>query len=104
MSPSLHSANLAAILFVYNQLHQCNCTGSRHWLGFVISLFGIYQTAIIFLCILLKNLRFLPMFLDPGRYNPSQFREKEGYKPDIKLEYVDEAGRALTPKEVSSLI
>jgi len=27
------------------------------------------------------------------------FREKEGYKPEVKLEYVDEAGRTMTPKE-----
>lgn len=28
------------------------------------------------------------------------FKEKEGYKPDVKIEYVDESGRKLTPKEV----
>jgi U4/U6.U5 tri-snRNP-associated protein 1 len=28
-----------------------------------------------------------------------EFREKEGYKPEVKLEYVDEAGRTMTPKE-----
>lgn len=28
------------------------------------------------------------------------FKEKDGYKPDIKIEYVDESGRKLTPKEV----
>lgn len=27
------------------------------------------------------------------------FREKDGYKPDVKIEYVDETGRILTPKE-----
>ncbi|TSL04312.1 U4/U6.U5 tri-snRNP-associated protein 1 [Bagarius yarrelli] len=27
------------------------------------------------------------------------FKEKEGYKPDVKIEYVDESGRKLTPKE-----
>ena len=27
------------------------------------------------------------------------FREKEGYKPEIKLEYVDEHGRTMAPKE-----
>ncbi|XP_060792302.1 U4/U6.U5 tri-snRNP-associated protein 1 isoform X2 [Neoarius graeffei] len=27
------------------------------------------------------------------------FKEKEGYKPDVKIEYVDESGRRLTPKE-----
>lgn len=28
------------------------------------------------------------------------FKEKDGYKPDVKIEYVDETGRKLTPKEV----
>jgi len=28
-----------------------------------------------------------------------EFREKEGYKPEVKLEYVDEGGRTMTPKE-----
>lgn len=28
------------------------------------------------------------------------FKEKEGYRPDVKIEYVDETGRKLTPKEV----
>lgn len=27
------------------------------------------------------------------------FKEKEAYKPDVKIEYVDESGRRLTPKE-----
>ncbi|KAM3918325.1 U4/U6.U5 tri-snRNP-associated protein 1 isoform 2-T3 [Leptodactylus fuscus] len=27
------------------------------------------------------------------------FKEKEGYKPDVKIEYVDETGRKLCPKE-----
>ncbi|CAN9510236.1 unnamed protein product [Ophioblennius macclurei] len=27
------------------------------------------------------------------------FKEKEAYKPDVKIEYVDESGRKLTPKE-----
>uniref|UniRef100_A0AAZ1Y3H6 Spliceosome associated factor 1, recruiter of U4/U6.U5 tri-snRNP n=1 Tax=Oreochromis aureus TaxID=47969 RepID=A0AAZ1Y3H6_OREAU len=27
------------------------------------------------------------------------FKEKDGYKPDVKIEYVDESGRKLTPKE-----
>uniref|UniRef100_A0A1A8JA59 Squamous cell carcinoma antigen recognised by T cells n=1 Tax=Nothobranchius kuhntae TaxID=321403 RepID=A0A1A8JA59_NOTKU len=27
------------------------------------------------------------------------FKEKDGYKPDVKIEYVDESGRRLTPKE-----
>ncbi|KAM4603953.1 U4/U6.U5 tri-snRNP-associated protein 1 [Polymixia lowei] len=27
------------------------------------------------------------------------FKEKESYKPDVKIEYVDESGRKLTPKE-----
>ncbi|KAM6389940.1 U4/U6.U5 tri-snRNP-associated protein 1 [Rhynochetos jubatus] len=27
------------------------------------------------------------------------FKEKEGYRPDVKIEYVDETGRKLTPKE-----
>ncbi|XP_046564938.1 U4/U6.U5 tri-snRNP-associated protein 1-like [Haliotis rubra] len=29
----------------------------------------------------------------------SDFRDKDGYKPDVKLEYVDESGRCLNPKE-----
>lgn len=35
------------------------------------------------------------------RYNGpvTEFREKMSYKPDVKLEYVDEKGRTLTPKE-----
>lgn len=28
-----------------------------------------------------------------------EFKDKEGYKPDVKIEYVDESGRKLTPKE-----
>ncbi|KAB0407494.1 hypothetical protein E2I00_007668, partial [Balaenoptera physalus] len=28
------------------------------------------------------------------------FKEKDGYKPDVKIEYVDETGRKLTPKEL----
>ncbi|NXX41360.1 SNUT1 protein, partial [Tricholaema leucomelas] len=28
-----------------------------------------------------------------------EFREKEGYRPEVKIEYVDETGRRLTPKE-----
>nr|XP_021404280.1 U4/U6.U5 tri-snRNP-associated protein 1 [Lonchura striata domestica] len=27
------------------------------------------------------------------------FKEKDGYRPDVKIEYVDETGRKLTPKE-----
>ncbi|XP_037621325.1 U4/U6.U5 tri-snRNP-associated protein 1 [Sebastes umbrosus] len=27
------------------------------------------------------------------------FKDKDGYKPDVKIEYVDESGRRLTPKE-----
>ncbi|XP_041640036.1 U4/U6.U5 tri-snRNP-associated protein 1 [Cheilinus undulatus] len=27
------------------------------------------------------------------------FKEKDGYKPDVKIEYVDDSGRKLTPKE-----
>lgn len=27
------------------------------------------------------------------------FKEKDGYKPDVRIEYVDESGRKLTPKE-----
>ncbi|KAL1764002.1 U4 tri-snRNP-associated 1, partial [Sigmodon hispidus] len=27
------------------------------------------------------------------------FKEKDGYKPDVKIEYMDETGRKLTPKE-----
>ncbi|XP_064407778.1 U4/U6.U5 tri-snRNP-associated protein 1 isoform X2 [Latimeria chalumnae] len=27
------------------------------------------------------------------------FKEKDGYKPDVKIEYVDDTGRKLTPKE-----
>ena len=35
------------------------------------------------------------------RYNGpvSEFREKHDYKPDIKLDYVDEKGRVLDQKE-----
>ena len=29
-----------------------------------------------------------------------EFKEKDAYKPDVKIEYVDESGRRLTPKEV----
>lgn len=32
------------------------------------------------------------------------FKEKDGYKPDVKIEYVDETGRKLTPKEVSRVL
>jgi len=28
-----------------------------------------------------------------------EFREKVGYKPEVKIEYVDEAGRQVPPKE-----
>ncbi|XP_076836519.1 U4/U6.U5 tri-snRNP-associated protein 1 [Brachyhypopomus gauderio] len=28
-----------------------------------------------------------------------EFKEKDGYKPDVKIEYVDDSGRKLTPKE-----
>jgi U4/U6.U5 tri-snRNP-associated protein 1 len=28
-----------------------------------------------------------------------EFREKEGYRPDIKLEYMDDSGRDLNAKE-----
>jgi U4/U6.U5 tri-snRNP-associated protein 1 len=38
----------------------------------------------------------------PDRYTNgpiSEFRDKEGYKPDIKLEYVDEGGRRMNEKE-----
>ncbi|XP_008297509.1 U4/U6.U5 tri-snRNP-associated protein 1 [Stegastes partitus] len=28
-----------------------------------------------------------------------EFKEKDAYKPDVKIEYVDESGRKLTPKE-----
>lgn len=30
------------------------------------------------------------------------FKEKDGYRPDVKIEYVDETGRKLTPKEVGA--
>lgn len=36
---------------------------------------------------------------DRERYNPNAFREKSDYKPDVKLEYVDEQGRLMNPKE-----
>lgn len=29
----------------------------------------------------------------------SEFKDKSGYKPDVKLEYVDDHGRVITPKE-----
>lgn len=38
---------------------------------------------------------------DRERYNPNAFREKSDYKPDVKLEYVDEQGRLMNPKEAS---
>lgn len=35
-----------------------------------------------------------------GAHGPlSEFREKAGFRPNIKLEYVDDDGRALCPKE-----
>ena len=37
---------------------------------------------------------------DRERYNPNAFKEKVDYKPDVKLEYVDEQGRQMNPKEV----
>jgi SART-1 family len=33
-----------------------------------------------------------------------EFREKEGYKPEVKLEYVDDAGRTVTPKEAFRML
>jgi U4/U6.U5 tri-snRNP-associated protein 1 len=33
-----------------------------------------------------------------------EFREKEGYKPDVKLDYVDDAGRTMTPKEAFRML
>ena len=33
-----------------------------------------------------------------------EFREKEGYKPEVKLEYVDDAGRTMTPKEAFRML
>ncbi|EDO37415.1 predicted protein [Nematostella vectensis] len=36
---------------------------------------------------------------DRDRYGGGSRGEKEGYKPNVKLEYVDEKGRTLTPKE-----
>lgn len=41
---------------------------------------------------------------DRERYNPNAFKEKAGYKPDVKLEYVDEQGRHMNPKEVNFLL
>ena len=41
---------------------------------------------------------------DRDRYNPNAFKEKSGYKPDVKLEYVDEHGRQMNPKEVFILL
>lgn len=41
---------------------------------------------------------------DRDRYNPNAFKEKSGYKPDVKLEYVDEHGRQMNPKEVYYII
>lgn len=35
------------------------------------------------------------------RYDPYAFKDKSNYKPDIKLEYVDNKGRQLNQKEVS---
>jgi len=29
----------------------------------------------------------------------TDFKEKNAYKPDVKLEYIDEAGRIMNPKE-----
>ena len=34
------------------------------------------------------------------RYGSGSSKNKQEYKPDIKLEYFDDNGRALTPKEV----
>jgi len=34
------------------------------------------------------------------RYDPYSFKEKSGYKPEVKLEYVDNKGRRLNQKEV----
>lgn len=36
-----------------------------------------------------------------SRYDPYSFKEMSGYKPEIKLEYVDNKGRQLNQKEVS---
>jgi len=33
-----------------------------------------------------------------------EFREKEGYKPEVKLEYVDDGGRTMTPKEAFRML
>jgi U4/U6.U5 tri-snRNP-associated protein 1 len=29
----------------------------------------------------------------------SDFKEKDGYKPNVKIEYIDDDGRVLNPKE-----
>lgn len=39
---------------------------------------------------------------DRGYRGPVQdFKDKDGYKPDFKLTYIDESGRELNQKEVS---
>lgn len=38
------------------------------------------------------------------RYGSGSSKNKQEYKPDIKLEYFDDNGRALTPKEVGRIM
>lgn len=41
---------------------------------------------------------------DRDRYDPYAFKDKSNYKPDIKLEYVDNKGRQLNQKEAFRLL
>ena len=39
-------------------------------------------------------------FISLSRHGGSSSKNKQEYKPDVKLEYYDDNGRPLTPKEV----
>ena len=43
-------------------------------------------------------------YINNLRYDPYAFKEKSNYKPNVKLEYVDNKGRELSQKEVFIIV
>ena len=46
------------------------------------------------------NCGLIPLRVFFARYGSGSSKNKQEYKPDVKLEYFDDNGRPLTPKEV----
>jgi len=72
---------------------------SMRWIAF--------STAMLLLKLRLRNLTYFVFFRDDDKFGrrerysgpTSEFKEKDGYKPNVKLDYIDDDGHVLNAKE-----